>query len=241
MYGELAGWCHLLTAPDEYADEAAEVLDLLEARVDPPLASALELGSGGGNLASHLSGRLRMTLTDPAAAMLAVSVTINPDAEHIEGDMRSLRLGRTFDAIIAHDAIGYMTDEADLRAAFETAWVHLRDGGAAIFMPDWVADDYEPRTEHGGTDAGGRALRYLEWDRPVEPDGHTVMTDYVILTRDEAGNTSVHHDVHTLGIFARRTWLDLLGAAGFEPERVVGADGRDIFLGRRRPATGRPG
>jgi len=110
MYGSLAEWFHLLTSPDEYAAEAAEVLRLLETHTLPPLHDALELGSGDGNL---------VTLTDPSSRMLQLSRSINPAAEHLEGDMRTLRLGRTFDDGIAHDAIVYMTSEADLRSAFE--------------------------------------------------------------------------------------------------------------------------
>ncbi|HZW01903.1 MAG TPA: class I SAM-dependent methyltransferase [Candidatus Deferrimicrobium sp.] len=233
MYGRLAGWFHLLTAPDEYAEEAAEVLRLLESHVEGPLATALELGSGGGNLASHLVARLRLTLTDASPQMLELSRSINPDAEHIEADMRTLRLGRTFDAVISHDAIGYMTTEADLRAAFETAFMHLRPGGAAIFMPDWVLDTYQPRTEHGGRDEGTRALRYLEWDRALEPGSHVVRTDYVIVTRD-GDDVEVHHDVHRLGIFPRATWLALLTGVGFEASRLAGEQGLDVFMGMRR-------
>ena len=231
MYAELAEWFHLLTAPDEYAEEAAEVLELLEAHVQGPLISALELGSGGGNLASHLS-RLRLTLTDISPGMLALSRAVNPDAEHLEADMRTLRLGRSFDAVIAHDAITYMTTEADLRAALETAFVHLRPGGAAVFLPDWVLDTYQPRTEHGGRDTGGRGLRYLEWDRALRPGSQVVETDYVIVTRD-GEQVSVHHDVHVLGIFSRSTWLDLLADVGFEARRTDGAQGLDVFIGAR--------
>jgi len=232
MYGELAGWFHLLTAPDEYAEEAAEVLELLEAHVEGPLTTALELGSGGGNLASHLS-RLCLTLTDRSPGMLALSRTINPDAEHLQADMRALRLGRTFDAVIAHDAITYMTTEADLRAALETAFLHLRPGGAAIFMPDWVLDTYQPRTEHGGRDADGRGLRYLEWDRDLCQGSRVVETDYVIVTRDRE-QVSIYHDVHALGIFPRAIWLALLADVGFEAHRVDGAQGLDVFIGARR-------
>jgi hypothetical protein len=235
MYGRLAGWFHLLTPPADYRDEAEEILRLLELHVVGPLDTALELGSGGGNVASHLSGRLQLTLSDVAPQMLALSRGLNPGLEHVEGDMRELRLDRVFDAVIAHDAVTYMRGEVDLRAALETAFVHLRPGGAAIFLPDWVRDDYVPRTEHGGIDDGGRGLRYLEWDRPVEPDGHTVATDYVIITRD-GDQVTVDHDVHTLGIFPRAVWLRLLADAGFEAHRVSGAEGLDIFIGVR-PVT----
>lgn len=98
MYGELAPWFHLLTPPEEYAGEAASVLRLLRQQVDGPLGTLLELGSGGGNIASHLRHELRLTLTDLSPAMLELSRKINPGIEHVVGDMRSLRLGRTFDA-----------------------------------------------------------------------------------------------------------------------------------------------
>ncbi len=231
MYGRLASWFHLLSPPPDYADEASEIRALLEARVDP-VHTALELGSGGGNLASHLSDRWDMTLTDPAAGMLELSRAINPRARHIGGDMRSLRLAQDFDVVIVHDAIGYMISEDDLRAALETAWVHLRPGGAAIFLPDWVTDTFEPHTEHGGGDEGDRGLRYLEWDRDIDSDGHTIKTDYIIVTR-EAGEVRVEHDVHTLGIFSRGTWAKLLADVGFRAERLVSQEGLDLFIGVR--------
>ena len=65
----------------------------------------LELGSGGGNNASHLKARFNCTLTDISPDMLALSRTLNPECEHLEGDMRTLRLGRTFDVVFIHDAI----------------------------------------------------------------------------------------------------------------------------------------
>lgn len=232
MYDRLAGWFHLLTPPSDYTAEAAEALDLLRSHADGAVETVLELGSGGGNVASHLAGEVRLTLTDRSPQMLEVSRSLNPGVEHLEGDMRTLRLERTFDAVIIHDAVGYMTSDSDLRAAMETAWVHLRAGGVALFEPDWVRDDYGPHTEHGGSDEGDRGLRYLEWDRGLEPDGHTVKTDYLIITRD-GDEVSVYHDVHTLGIFERATWLRLLAEVGFEPKRIVGGEGLDVFLGVR--------
>jgi len=71
-----------------------------------------------------------------------------------------------------------------------------------------------------------------------------VSTDYVIVTRD-GDEVTVHHDVHTMGIFPRATWLALLADVGFEPIRVDGEQGIDIFVGVRRSdsrlAAGSPG
>ena len=98
LYTDLASWFHLLTAPASYAETASYAAQVLQEAASIPVKTVLELGGGGGNSASHLKARFLMTLTDLSPAMLDVSRTINPECEHIQGDMRTLRLGRTFDA-----------------------------------------------------------------------------------------------------------------------------------------------
>src|SRR5262245_2266287 len=105
LYNELASWWPLLSPPEEYVDEAAWFKQALLDVCHGPVQTLLELGSGGGNNASHLKAHFRMTLVDLAPGMLAVSRELNPECEHIEGDMRSVRLGRLFDGVLVHDAI----------------------------------------------------------------------------------------------------------------------------------------
>jgi len=236
LYHELAGWFHLLTAPEEYADEAIFVLDLLRSHVMGPLETLLELGSGGGNTASHLRAHLRLTLTDLSPAMLDLSRTLNPGCEHFVADMRSARLGRIFDAVLIHDAVMYMTTEADLRAALETAFVHLRPGGAAVIAPDCVKETFKPTTDHGGHDGAGRALRYLEWSYDPDPADTTFLTDFAILLREGPDDVRVRFDRHVEGLFPRAIWLELLRAVGFEASVVVDQWERDVFVAVRRRA-----
>jgi SAM-dependent methyltransferase len=239
MYDELAPWFHLVTSPADYADEAADVVRLLaEQGVDlgpaHPGATLLELGSGGGNTASHLKHLARLTLTDVAPAMLALSATLNPECEHLEGDMRSLRLGRTFDAVLIHDAVMYMTTEADLRAAMETAFLHLRPGGAVVITPDFVAETFRPSTQHGGHDgADGRSLRYLEWTYDPDPADTTVVTLFAYLLREADGSARSLDDRHVEGIFPRATWLRLLADVGFRADASTDAWAREVFVGVR--------
>lgn len=233
LYDELAGWFHLLTAPDEYASEAAAILNLLRDHVDGPLETLLELGSGGGNTASHLRAHLRLTLTDVSPAMLDLSRTLNPECEHLVADMRSGRLDRTFDAVLIHDAIMYMATRADLRAALETAFVHLRPGGALVVAPDCVGETFQPRVEHGGHDGAGRALRYLEWTYDPDPGDTSYVADFAILLREGADEMRVRYDRHVLGLFPRTTWLDLLREVGFEPSASVEGWQGEVFVGIR--------
>ncbi len=240
MYGELAPWFHLLTPPSDYADDAALVMTQLRESADGPLCTLLELGSGGGNTASHLARDLRLTLTDRSSEMLALSRTINPDSKHTVGDMRTLRLGRTFDAVLIHDAICYMTTLADLRATMVTAWEHLRPGGAAVLMPDHILETFRPGSDHGGEDdpevAGGaqpRGLRYLEWTTDPDPADSTYQVDYAIMLREPDGTVRLRHDRHIEGLFPRQTWLDLMTDVGFEVHAVPGTCDADAFVGKR--------
>src|SRR6476660_2771964 len=108
MYDELAAWWPLLSPPDEYTDEATFFRQVLAQAGLPPEPTLLELGCGGGNNALYLKhGFAHVTLTDISPQLLAVSRTLNPDCEHVEGDMRTLRLDRVFDAVFVHDAIEY--------------------------------------------------------------------------------------------------------------------------------------
>lgn len=244
LYGELASWWPLLSPPADYAEEAAFYQRTLIGACAQPPSTLLELGSGGGNNASYLKQRFQMVLVDRAPAMLEVSRALNPECEHIAGDMRAVRLEREFDCVLIHDAIMYMATESDLRQALETAFVHCRPGGAALFAPDFVRETFRSLTDHGGCDGeDGRGLRYLEWSWDPDPLDTTYFTDMVYALRTSDGAVRVEYDRHVEGLFARADWLRLLAEVGFVPE-VVPFDHSELepgtyelFVGRK-PATG---
>jgi len=217
IYSELAPWFHLLTHPSDYVEEADFAARVIEKTVVGDARTLLELGSGGGNNASHLKQRFECTLTDLSPEMLALSRTLNHECEHIQGDMRTLRLGRTFDAVFVHDAIAYLTTEKDLRATLERVAAHLRPGGAALLVPDTTRELFAPGTRHGGHDGDdGRSLRYLEWTHDSDPDGTTYLVDFVLVLREPGKDVRVEHDVHECGVFPEALWRDVIEDAGFE-------------------------
>jgi len=240
IYSDLAPWFHLLTHPSSYEGEAAFVVRLVEAVADGHAETLLELGSGGGNNASHLKHRFACTLTDLSPDMLALSHSLNPECEHLEGDMRTLRLGRTFDAVLVHDAVMYMTTEDDLRAALETAAAHLRPGGAAVFTPDTTLEMLEPRTTHGGHDGeDGRSLRYLEWITDPDPADTTYDVSFVLMLRESGKPLRVVEDHHVFGLFPEATWRRLIDEAGLELVEPTVDDphaGEHAVFVARRPA-----
>jgi hypothetical protein len=166
--------------------------------------------------------------------MLAVSRALNPECEHVEGDMRGLRLGRTFDAVLVHDACCYLVTEQELAQLAATAAAHLPPGGAVLICPDHVAETFEPNTRHGGHDGDdGRSLRYVS--RAFDPDPgdstYTIAIAYLMVEAD--GTVSSAHDVHLYGLFPERTWLLALRDAGFEARCLTDDWDRRVFLGVR--------
>jgi SAM-dependent methyltransferase len=239
FYGELARWWPLVSPVEDYADEAGEFYRVLQAAA-PNARTLLELGSGGGHNAFHLKRAFQMTLSDLSDEMLAVSRRINPECDHVCGDMRTLDLGRTFDTVFVHDAIDYMTTELDLAAAIETAYRHCRPGGVALFVPDALRGSFEPSTECGGRDGpDGEGIRYLEWSYDPDPDDSVGTTQYTFIIREVDGEVSTFSETHLFGVFPQGTWLTLLARAGFAPEIVTertddDRNPRSLFIGHRQ-------
>lgn len=238
FYGELARWWPLISPVEEYAEEMAFVAPLL-ASASIPVREVLELGCGGGHNAAHLRERFTMTLSDLSPEMLDVSRRLNPGNEHHLGDMRTLRLGRAFDAVFLHDAVSYMTSEDDLRQAIATAYAHCRPGGVAVLLPDETAQTWAPGADHGGVDGpDGRGVRFLEWSWDPDPADTWTVTEYAFLLREADGSVRTVHETHRTGLFAREVWLKLLAEAGFTAELVVeqtteDRTPRDCFVAHR--------
>jgi SAM-dependent methyltransferase len=240
LYSEFAEYWPLFASPDEYRKEVAFFARLLKRSSSPPPRTVLELGSGGGNSASHLKAHFEMTLVDLSPQMLAVSRALNPECEHVVGDIRTVRLGRTFDAVYVHDAICHMTSAGDLRAVMETAYEHCRPGGVALFVPDDVRESFVPRTDHGGNDTAGGGIRFVQWITDPDPSDTEYLVDFGILVRDAHGAITVLHERHAYGLFARSVWLRLLRKVGFQPMAVRTNQVRDLFLARRPAAPVKP-
>ena len=215
LYKDLAPWWSYISNRDSYTEEAAVHLRLMDDALGRRAESILELGAGGGQLAAHFGNDREVVLSDLSESMLEQSREHNVDREHVLGDMRNMRLKRTFDAVLLHDAVMYLTSPEDLQATFETAAAHLSPGGVFLVLPDVVKETFEEGSISGGS-FGKPAAQLLEWHWDPDPNDHTYRVDMCLMIRDEDGNVENIHEHHDMGLFDRKTLCDLIRAAGFD-------------------------
>lgn len=181
---------------------------------------------------------------EEAREILRLIVERRPGA-HVPGDMRTLDLGRTFDVVLAHDAIDYITSEDDLARVFDVAWRHLCPGGIVVLVPDTVAEAFEPgESVSGGEAPDGRAARLMEWVEAAAPGASQVAVHYAFLLRDADGRVHSLYERHEAGLFPEAAWTRLLAARGFEVEVVLEATADDraprrLFVGYKPAAESR--
>jgi SAM-dependent methyltransferase len=208
VFGAYSRYYNLFYQDKDYAGEAAYILDLIRQH-RPDTKTILDLGCGTGRHDFLLAEKgFEVTGVDRSPEMLNIATTqvascVPPSSPPVfrQGDIRSIRLGKTFDLVVSlFHVISYQTGNDDLRAAFATAREHLEPGGAFIF-DSW----YGPAVL---TDRPVVRVKRLEDDeiavtRIVEPAMHAnanqVDLHYEVLIRDKAsGNIEEVLETHRM-------------------------------------------
>ena len=231
----------IISPPEEYGSEAAFFGDVIREELGPGRHKLLELGVGGGHNLSHLTDDFDCTAVDLSPDMLALSKGLNPGVEHHVGDMRNIRLERTFDTVLVHDSASYLLTEQDLTETFATAAAHLRPGGVLMVAPDWFQETFPDGWVYNWDRQQGDIEVNIQ-EVMVDPDpSDTQVESTYTYTIKKAGVTTVEVDTHITGLFSIQTWSDLMGQAGFRVEvRTLppneGGYGSWLFIGVMGPA-----
>lgn len=215
LYGDLAALWRLFSPPDEYVEEVETFRTRFRAHGVPDGGTVLHLGSGGGSVDYHLKQSYRVTGVDISQAMIGEARRLNPDVEYVYGDIRSVRLGRTFDAVLVHDAISYMTSVGELEAVYRTAAHHLRVGGVMVALPEELKQRLPGLTATAETRvSGSTVLTVMETHYVPEPLDHAFESVFVFLIR-EGDELRVELDRHVVGAFELEEFLGAMRVAGF--------------------------
>jgi len=215
LYGDLAYLWPIMSPPEDYAEEAEHWRRLLHRYLGAGRHRVLELGVGGGHHLSQLTNDFDAVAVDIAEPMLTLSKRLNPSVEHHLGDMRSLRLGQSFAAVMIHDAVNHLLNEVEIRETLATATAHLEPGGLFLTAPDYFEDDFSPpQVTLDGRETHGVRLDYVEYVYRLDPREPCLETVFTYMIQENGGLRLEHDRMHT-GLFPIATWERLFRKAGF--------------------------
>jgi SAM-dependent methyltransferase len=236
LYSDLSWTWPIISPPEDYADEARLFTEAIEKTAIGPVKTLLDLGCGGGHNDFHLKRRFEIVGVDISDGMLDNARRLNPDIRYQKGDMRTARLGSTFDCVIIADSIMYMLTEEDMLAAFTTAFEHLRPGGVFCTYVEQLPDKFvQATTVNKPGRSGNMTITFIEhiWD----PDsGDTTFELLFIYLINEGNEIRLETDRHTCGLFPIETWMRLLKQVGFNANKSKSNEpGVEYFITCQKP------
>lgn len=218
-------------------EEAERFSRLLQGHISGQARTLLHLGCGAGHHDFTFKRHFQVTGVDVSTAMLRLARRLNPDATYRQGDMRTVRLDQTFDAVVALDSASYLTSEADLCALFATAFHHLRPGGVFLTVAEETRERFQQDRTVGATySREALGVTFMEHLYDPDPTDSTCEATFIYLIR-RRGRLQIETDRHLFGLFPLETWIRLLTDTGFHvrqfeyspPER----QGLPIFVCRK--------
>lgn len=212
-YNELAWTDDLLADPEAYEAEVKVYVERIRQAAPVPPRTLLHLGSGTGGQDRVFKRHFLVTGVDLSRGMLAMARAAHPEIEYLEGDMRTIRLNRTFDAVAIPDSIDYMTTLDDLRQALQTAAAHLGEGGVLLVVAK-PAETFRNNNFAYSGEAPGVHVTVFEnnYVDPSRPDCYEATLVYLIR---QQGDLTIRTERQVLGLFPRATWDQAFAEAGF--------------------------
>ena len=224
----------------DYVTEAEQVVARIR-RHRPEARSILDVACGTG---LHLEAFARLGFEveglELSPEMLAVAAERLPGVRLHEGDMRTFRLGRRFDAVVClFSAIGYMTTPDDLRTALAVMADHLVDGGVLVVEPWFTPDQWHDGMVFSESAKEGD-FAVARVSRSWREGGHSLIEMHYAVARPH--RTWAFSEVHRMGLFTTEQQLPVYRAAGFDVDHEwPGITDRGLFVGVKRPiAAPRP-
>ncbi len=208
-----------------------------------PIRSVLDVGCGTFAIDLPLLRRgYEVVGRDVSPAMLRVAREKLPSArlhaDVAQGDIRELRLGRTFDAILCLGTFNYFTSAADVGRAFGVCRRHLRPGGLLVLdltnFDAWLRDPMNARTEVDHRAADGTRIAIFGYNEQTRSRSIHVARFLTVLQRGD--RIDLGFDEAPLRVWTREALAKALAKNGFRPVEWWG----DLRLGLRFSRTKSP-
>ena len=227
VFGAYAEYYDLLYRDKDYGSEAEYIHGLIR-KYQPAARQVLNLGCGTGMHDGFLA-KLGYSITgvDQSEEMLSRArkrmAELPPDVgrrlKFVQGDVRNLSLGGSFDTVISlFHVMSYLTANDDLRGAIRTAHAHLKPGGSFIFDcwygPGVLSDPPVVRIKR----LENENISVIRIAEPtVNPNQNSVDVDYTVLITNKAdGKVEAVHENHKMRYLFTPEVDAFLNDAGFE-------------------------
>ncbi|MBN2442335.1 MAG: class I SAM-dependent methyltransferase [Spirochaetales bacterium] len=211
-YNELAWTEDLLADPAEYEDEVKVYVDVIKDTAEKPPRTLLHLGSGAGGQDHVFKRHFIVTGVDLSSGMLNKARKAHPDIEYLEGDMRTIRLNRQFDAVVIPDGIDYMVSIDDLRQAIQTAVIHLNPGGVLLVVGKTEETFQNNNFAYTGEkDDVHVTLFENNYINPYVPHTYEITLFYLIR---QQGKLTTYTEHSIAGLFPHAIWDKIFKDAG---------------------------
>ena len=178
----------------------------------------LHFGSGAGGHDTIFKKYFSVTGVDLSLGILEKAIKLHPDIEYMEGDMRTVRLNKEYDAVAIPDSIDYMVSEKDLQQAIETAYIHLKTDGVLLIVakPEEV---FQNNNFVYTGEKNGIHITLLEnnYINPFVPNTYEATLMYLIREKNEL---RIQSERHILGLFPEKTWEKIFIKTGFTMENA---------------------
>jgi SAM-dependent methyltransferase len=222
-FGEYSAYYDVLYQDKDYPAESSYVIDLIR-RSSTRAKEIVDFGCGTGTHALLLSeAGYEVTGVDRSEAMLQIAqtkFTANQDqcrVKLVKGDIREIRLGRTFDvAVSLFHVLSYQTKNDDVINTIRTFAKHLPPGGLLIFDfwygPAVLTLKPETRVKRLTKDN-------LKITRISEPqflsNENCVDVHYTLVSSQPDGSSSTITEVHSMRYFFEPELRFFLAICGF--------------------------
>lgn len=206
VYNDLAWTEHILAAPETYAKEALSYIETIKSHISIPFPTMLHIGCGAGGHDFHFKKHFAVTGVDLSEGMIELAKKTNPEVTYVKGDMRDVNLNRKFDVVIIPDSIMYMSTFKDLKKALLNAVCHLENGGVFLVVAHTKEDFKENNFVYTG-EKDNIHITLFENNYIVSDSTYEATMIHLIRCNSKL---SIHHEVHTLGLFSYDHWINIL-------------------------------
>jgi SAM-dependent methyltransferase len=223
----------------DYAAEAAVVGEIIQGH-NNGAATLLDVACGTGAHLRHLRSRYEVVGLDLDPGMLEQAGEALPGVTLVQGDMRSFRLARRFDAVVClFSSIGYMRSVQELDAAVGNMAAHLSASGVLV-IDGWIRPDawIDPGTVHAEAARGDGVAAARVGKSRREGNKTYLELHHLVGTLDGIEYLVDHHE---LTLFTDDQYQDAFRRSGLSVQRVDSqVPGRDRYIGVA-PVSGRVG